>query len=320
LGALMLLFVGGTGLALIGATMAGSTALGPRVGLITVSGPIADQGAGGLFGGRSGGTRDFVENLTRAADDPNIKAVVIRVNSPGGSAAASQEMFQAVRRLAAKKPVYCSMGDVAASGGYYIAAGCDKIYANPSTVTGSIGVISQFMNYEGLFKKVGLDEATIKSGRFKDAGNPARQLTAEERELFQSMIMSIYNQFVTDIVAGRKAATNGKLTRQKLLKLADGRVYTGAQAKNSLLVDELGGLYDAVQAAAEAGGISGQPEISELGEGGLLGGLVGAQSNDSNDLVTQVGESAGRSFGAAFVKGAMQQLQSDSSTAAPQLK
>ena len=251
----LVMVIGFIGLSLIASAVGGSVATGSSVGLVELSGMITDQGASGLLGGRSGGARAFMEDLERAEKDPNVKAVVIRVNSPGGSASASQEMYEAVLRLRKKKPVICSMGDVAASGGYYVAAACNKIYANPSTITGSIGVISQFLNYQGLFRKVGLDETTIKSGKFKDAGNPNRPLTADERKYFQGMVLSIYGQFVDDIAAGRKDATKGKLTREKVRVLADGRVYTGKQAKANQLVDEVGGLHDATRAAAKAGGL-----------------------------------------------------------------
>jgi protease-4 len=317
-GVLILFFVGGVGLLMIGATLAGSATAGPRVGLISIDGPIMDSPSRGVLGGSAGGTRDFIENLQKAEKDPNIKAVVVRVNSPGGSPAASQEMFQAIRRLRTKKPVYCSMADMAASGGYYIAAGCEKIYANPSTLTGSIGVISQFLNYSDLFKKVGLDEATIKSGKFKDAGNPSRPLTPAERQLFQSMIMNVYNQFVNDIVIGRKDATKGKLTRAKVLQLADGRVYTGQQAQANGLVDELGGLHETVQAAGKAGGIEGDPKIVEIGSGGLFGGLMGTES--SSGIANDVAHEMGRAFGAAFAKGMVEQMKVQSTNTVPQLR
>ena len=269
-------------------------AVGSRVAVVSLSGAIMD-GSGGLFSSVAG-TRRFMSDLKQATDDPTAKAIVIRINSPGGSAAASQEMYQAVLRARQVKPVYCSMGDVAASGGYYIASACDKIYANPATMTGSIGVISQFMNYEELFRKVGLDEATIKSGKFKDAGNPARPLTPEERALFQKMIGVIYNQFIDDVVAGREKATGGKLTREKLLKLADGRVYTGTQARDVLLVDKIGGLYDAVQDAGQSAGLKGDIEAHEVSSGGLLGGGGLGVSSISNAIGTAVGQAAAHSF------------------------
>jgi protease-4 len=214
-------------------------------------------------------------------------------------------MFQAVRRLGAEKPVICSMGDVAASGGYYVAAACDKIYANGSTLTGSIGVISQFVNYGELFRKVGLDETTVKSGRFKDAGNPTRPLTPAERALFQQMIGDVYQQFTADVLVGRQKPTGGKLTRQKLLALADGRVYTGRQAKASLLVDENGGLYDAIQEAGKLGKLPGKPNVRNLSSGGGLGSLLGASSRGSLDSI-------GQTLGQAFARGAVSQIKSES--------
>jgi protease-4 len=243
---------------LIGAAVGGAdsgSSLNPRVGLVELSGAIMDEGAGSLIGGRTRGARDVIKALEAARKDDSIKAVVIRINSPGGSAAASQEMFNAVRRLKADKPVVCSMGDVAASGGYYVAAACDSIYANGSTLTGSIGVISQFVNYSYLFQKGWLGQETVKSGQFKDAGNPSRPLTPAERQLFQAMVMNVYGQFVNDVLEGRK----GKLTRAQLLKLADGRVYTGLQAKNNKLIDAIGGLHEAVREAARLGNIKASP-------------------------------------------------------------
>jgi protease-4 len=264
---------------------------------VELSGEISDGGGTGFS--RNRGARDFIDDIEDARKDKSIKAIVIRINSPGGSAAASQEMFRAVRKLG--KPVICSMGDLAASGGYYVASACDTIYANGSTLTGSIGVISQFLNYSTLFKKVGLDQATIKSGKFKDAGNPARPLTAEERQLFQAMIMNVYNQFVDDVATGRK----GKLTRTQVLKLADGRVYTGLQAKQNKLVDNIGGLQDAIEDAAKRAGISGDPKIKEYGGGGMLGSILGSKAETGAEKAisgtgTIVGDAAGHAFMAAL--------------------
>ncbi|MBV9864489.1 MAG: signal peptide peptidase SppA [Abitibacteriaceae bacterium] len=306
LSALILLIVGGMGLMFVAVVVSGSGVTGPHVGLIDLSGEITDQGVRSVISGSSRGARDFIESVEAAGKDDSIKAVVIRINSPGGSAAASQEMYQAVKRLKDKKPVVCSMGDVAASGGYYVASGCNKIYANGSTLTGSIGVISEYMNFQGLFKHYGVDQQVIKSGKFKDAGNFARPLTPEERQLSQAMIMNVYNQFVDDVVAGRSKAPNGKLTKAQVLKLADGRVYTGLQAKANKLVDDIGGLHDAVQEAGKMGGISGEPKVREVGGGGLLSGMIGAtaQSTLARSIVP-VAEQAG----SAFADGYMQRMK-----------
>lgn len=315
----LLAVIGGIGLLFILVAVSGS-GVGKQVGVIELSGAISDEGARGLLGGRPSGAREFIEDVERARRDKSIKAVVIRINSPGGSAAASQEMYQAVLRLKQKKPVLCSMGDVAASGGYYVASGCEKIYANGSTLTGSIGVISEFMNFQGLLGKVGIAPDIIKSGKFKDAGNPARALTPEERQLFQSMIMNVYNQFVDDVVAGRKTATAGKLTRADVLKLADGRVYTGLQAKENRLIDEIGGLHEAVEAAGRLGGIKGMPKVKNYSRGGLFGSLAGA---DAESAVTQEVTTLSESAGAAFMAGQLKQLKAETGTntsAFPQLK
>ena len=274
-------------------------AVQPSVGLIEVSGAISDSGASTLLGGTSGGARQFIRQAEAARKDPNIKAVVIRINSPGGSASASQEMYQAVMRLRKVKPVICSMGDVAASGGYYTAAACNKIYANRATTTGSIGVITEFPNYQELARKIGIGQAIIKSGKFKDTGNPARPLTSDEKQLFQNLIGNLYNQFVGDVVAGRKEATKGTLTREKLLKLADGRVYTGEQAVKNGLVDETGDLYTAVSFARQQGGLPADAPVTSLSSGGGgLRSLLGASSQSAVESLSQ-------NAGAAFARGAM---------------
>lgn len=317
LSAFTILIVGGMGLVFMGIAMGGGDGggLNPRVGLIEVSGAIADEGAGSLIGGRSKGARDIIEALDAARKDASVKAVVLRVNSPGGSAAASQEMFGAIRRLKAVKPVICSMGDVAASGGYYIAAGCDKIYANGSTLTGSIGVISQFVNYSYLFRRGWLGQETIKSGQFKDAGNPARPLTLQERQLFQAMVNNVYNQFISDVLVGRK-----NLKRPQLLKLADGRVYTGLQAKNNGLIDSIGGLHEAVAEAARMANIKGEPKTKTITSGGgLFGSLLGAQSNTAlSSIVESAGTSAGHAAGESFAAGIARQMKAENT--APEMR
>lgn len=297
------LSVSGIGL-LIFSALAGDVAK-PSVGLIEISGAISDSGASTLLGGTSGGARQFIRQTEEARKDPQIKAVVIRINSPGGSASASQEMYEAVMRLRKAKPVICSMGDVAASGGYYTAAACDKIYANRATTTGSIGVISTFPNYQELAQKIGIGQSTLKSGKFKDTGNPARALTTEEKQLFQGLITNLYNQFINDIVAGRKEATQGKLTREKLLKLADGRVYSGEQAANNGLIDENGDLYTALIYARQQGKLPEDAPVTSLsGGGGGLRSLLGANTQSTVENLSQ-------SAGAAFAQGAMGQIKNE---------
>ena len=281
----------------------------PGVGLIEVSGAITDSGASGLLGGTSGGARDFIRQIEAARKDENIKSVVIRINSPGGAASASQEMYEAVMRLRQKKPVICSMGDVAASGGYYTASACTKIYANRATTTGSIGVITELPNYQELAKKVGVGQAIIKSGKFKDTGNPARPLMPEEKQLFQNLINNLYNQFVNDVVAGRKEATGGQLTREKLLKLADGRVYTGEQAVQNKLIDETGDLYTAVSYAKKQAELDDNAPLTSLSGDSGLSSLFGVRVQSAVGGMSE-------SIGATFARGAMNQFKAESNQVA----
>lgn len=294
--------IGSIGLIFISAVFSGDGLGKPHVALISFYGAIADSEGGGVL--RGGTTpRNFIEQVNSAGKDDSVKAIVVRINSPGGSPAASQEMYEAIRRARAKKPVYCSMGDVAASGGYYISSACDKIYADPATLTGSIGVISEFMDFQGLMQKLGVKSNVMVTGKYKDSGSPFRDLRPDERQLFHGLLMNLYNQFVDDVVDGRKEATAGKLTRAKVLSLATGRVYTGEQAKKNLLIDELGGLHAAVMAAAQKGGINGEPDVVEMGGGKGLGSLFGS-SAFAGGIST-----AGDELGRALAKGLTQELQ-----------
>ncbi len=233
---------------------------GDRIGVIFVEGLITGaRNESGMFSSVAEG-HSLLEQLKEAREDDGIKAVLIRINSPGGSAAASQEIGDEIEKIRRKgKVVVASMGDVAASGGYWIAAKADKIIANPATVTGSIGVIMETMNMQELFNKIGISPQTIKSGRYKDIGSSSRPLTPEERELLQTMVNDIYNQFVDTVAEGRK------MDRKTVLQLADGRIYTGKQAKELGLVDKLGNYYDAVALTGELAKIKGEPVLHEFG-------------------------------------------------------
>jgi len=224
---------------------------------------------GVILGGRGqstvlmeqGGTDQIIKQIHQARDDESIKAVVLRINSPGGSAAASQEVGEELKKLRAQgKVVVTSMGDVAASGGYWLAACTDKIYANPTTLTGSIGVYMPYANWEELYKKIGIYQEKIKSGPHKDIMSPERQMTSEERGIIQIIVDDIYNQFVDVVTEGRK------MDKEQVRKLADGRIYTGNQAKQLGLVDELGNMYDAIDGAGQLAGIAGKPVIKEYGK------------------------------------------------------
>jgi protease-4 len=217
------------------------TGLGDKVAIVDVHGVIKNSS-------------DVVRQLRKYAKDGSIPAVVIHVDSPGGGAAASQEIYEEINKLRQEgKKVVVSMGSVAASGGYYIACAADTIVANPATLTGSIGVIFQFPVAEELLKKVGVRYEVIKRGDIKDIGSIDRSMTSRERESLQAVVDDTYDQFVGVIVEGRG------MDKEDVLKLADGGVFTGSQAKEWGLVDELGNLYDAIQIAGEMVGMEGYP-------------------------------------------------------------
>jgi protease-4 len=243
---------------------------------------MGGRGQTSVFG-ETGGTDALMKELREARDDESIRAVVLRINSPGGSAPASQEVGEEIKRLRQSgKPVVTSMGDVAASGGYWLAAVTDKIYANPATLTGSIGVYIPYTNWEELFKKIGVHSEKIKSGPYKDILSPDRSLTAEERAIIQTMVDDLYEQFITVVAEGRH------LDKETVRKLADGRIYTGNQAKTVGLVDELGNLYDALDAARQLAGIHGKASIKEFGRGNPWSTLFSSQLNWQQNLLRQV--------------------------------
>lgn len=227
---------------------------GPAVALISVEGLI--QASSGGWGG-GGGMVDVLDQIRQAQKDKGVKAVVLWLDSPGGAPAASQAVYQAVLKLREKKPVVAAMGDVAASGAYYIASAATKIVASPATETGSIGVIFTTINLSALLQRYGIQPATIKSGPYKDTGSPFRPMRPDEEALLRDLIKDIYEQFVRDVAAGRN------MSPDEMRKLADGRVYTGRQAKRLGLIDELGSRDDAIRLAAELGGIKGWPRIKQ---------------------------------------------------------
>ena len=223
---------------------------GAKVAVVEVEGVIGTEASKGLD------TEDIVRTLREYRDDPAIRAVVLRINSPGGVVAPTQEIATAVRRLReAKKPVVASLGSVAASGGYYVAVAADRIYASPGTLTGSIGVVMQLANVEGLLKKVGVEYVVVKAGAYKDVGNFARPMTPEERRILQSLLDDVYDQFIGAVAEGRG------LEAQAVRGFAEGRIYSGRQAHGLKMVDELGGLEDAVEAAAKMAGLPGKPKV-----------------------------------------------------------
>lgn len=182
-----------------------------------------------------------LEYIHKATKDPSVKGILLRINSPGGTVAASQELYKAILNAKRKKPVVVTMGDIAASGGYYIASASDVIFANPGTLTGSIGVITSYFNLYNLFTKIGVEGVTIKSGKYKDIGSPTRPITEEERKIMQNLLNDSYNQFIKDVAKGRQ------ITIKKVKELANGLIYTGNQAKKAGLVDYIGDYYKALR-------------------------------------------------------------------------
>jgi protease-4 len=216
---------------------------GDRVAIVELNGTIISSEA-------------TVKLFKKYRDDHSVRAIVFRIESPGGGVVASQEIYEEVRKTRSLGiPVVVSMGSVAASGGYYVACGGTKIMANPGTLTGSIGVISQMMRYDPLLDKIGVTVTTIKSGKMKDAGNPFREMTADDKAYFQKLMDEVHSQFMGVVEKERK------LDHEKTVALADGRVFTGVEALGEGLVDSIGTYEDAIRLAADMGGIKGEPTI-----------------------------------------------------------
>jgi protease-4 len=217
---------------------------GSKVAIIPIEGEILDA-------------RDTVEALHRYGDNSMVRAIVMRINSPGGAIAPSQEIYEAIRavRASSGKPVIASLDSVAASGGFYIAAACDQIVANPGSITGSIGVILQWMETKDLIEWAKMKPQTITAGAMKDIGSPYRDMTDAERAYLQNVVAQLHSQFIRAVAAGRK----GKMTEADVTHIADGRIFTGEQALSLKLVDSLGNLDDAVRTAAKLGGVHGKP-------------------------------------------------------------
>lgn len=199
--------------------------------------------------------QDILQSISKIRDEDQIKAVVVRINSPGGAVSPSQEIYSELLKLKEEMPVIASIGNVGASGGYYIACGTEKIFANPGSITGSIGVIAQFASYEKLLEWAKVDVEVIKSGKYKDIGSPFREMNEEDREYIQELINNVHEQFKTAVAESRG------LDRAQVDKIADGKIFSGEQAKELNLVDELGTINDAVNMAGSMGGIEGHPDL-----------------------------------------------------------
>jgi len=220
----------------------GRFACGDKIAIIEIRGVIT-QSSG------------IIEELNQYQEDEGVKAIILRIDSPGGGVGPAQEIHREILKVKSKKKVVTSMGSVAASGGYYIACASDLIIANPGTITGSIGVIMEFTNIEELFKKIGIKGVVLKSGEHKDIGSPFREMTPEEKKIIQGVIDNVHQQFIQAVAEGRK------MDREKVMQIADGRILTGEQAKQIGLVDQIGNLQDAIDIVAKMVGIEGKPNV-----------------------------------------------------------
>ena len=233
-----------------------------RIGVIDVTGVIS-------------GSQHIVNQVKKFRQDKRIRGIVLRIDSPGGSVGPSQEIYDEVLKTReGGKIIYASMGSMAASGGYYIASAAEKIFANPGTLTGSIGVIMAFTNAKGLMEKIGLKPKIIKAGKYKDIGSPARAMTEKERNLLQSVVDDVHQQFIEAIASGRG------ISIEEVTTIADGRIFTGRQAHSLNLVDELGGLQATIDQLSDKVGIIGAPKIvKEKPRLGVLDWIIKATIN-----------------------------------------
>jgi protease-4 len=248
---------------------------GGYIGIVKIEGPIYDS-------------EKIVRQIKLYRENNAVRGIVIRIDSPGGGVSPTQEIVHEIEktRTERKIPIYCSMGSVCASGGYYIASACDKIYANPGTLTGSIGVIISLTDLSALITKLGIKMNVIKSGEYKDIGSMFREMTDAERALLGGLVNDIYDQFVEAVISGRTKVLKNKVDdksdkgiRDYVLKFADGRVFSGRQAKDYGFVDELGTLDECIDACASKAGISGKPKvIVPKKQQGLLAAIFGEET------------------------------------------
>ncbi len=244
---------------------------GEKIAVVELKGVIASS-------------EDFVRQVKKYREDRSIKAILLRIDSPGGAVVPSQEMYEEVKRTRdGGKPVVVSMGSLAASGGYYVSCGASKLVANRGTLTGSVGVISEILQLHDALNKLGIDVKTIKSGKLKDAGSPTRKMTEQDEQYFQQLMDDVHRQFI-DVVRVER-----KMTKEQAAGLADGRVFTGEQAVANGLADTLGTYEDAVTLAAEMAGIKGQPSlVREVRRRSIWDGILGGVGESMKDLKQEV--------------------------------
>ena len=240
---------------------------GNKIALVRIEGPILDS-------------EKAMEEIKKYSKDSSVKAILLRVNSPGGAVAPSQEIYVEVKKAVEKKPVVISMGAVAASGAYYISAPASRIVANPGTITASIGVIMEIPNFSGLMQKVGIKSEVIKSGRHKDLASAFRGIGEEERKILQNVLDNVHEQFILAVAEGRNMDVS------EIRKIADGRIFTGQQAIAVGLVDELGNMEDAISVTADLAGIKGEPKVIEEKEKKSFFDLLNSSiSGKINDII-----------------------------------
>lgn len=271
----VLLLVVGSSFALMYQSLSGELySTSDKVAVIYVQGTLLTSSVPGGLGYAT--SEDISANIRKATNDKAVKAIVLRINSPGGSSTAGEEVYTEVKRASDSGiPVVVSMGDVAASAAYHLSSPADLIVANPSTMTGSIGTIWTFQNTSGYYEKEGIDVYVAKSGEFKDMGGSWRGLSDDEKEYANEVVMEVYGHFIQDVADSRS------MSLEEVKDLADGRIYTGQKAKELGLVDELGNFYYAVNRAAELGGIQGEPVVVYMNKPTLSSLLFGSESDTS---------------------------------------
>ena len=225
-----------------GSLVGGDDLAAEKIAVVEVAGFIGDS-------------RDVIRQIRNFREDDSVRAIIVRIDSPGGAVAPSQEIYNEVLRSRPDKPIYVSMGSIAASGGYYIAAAAERVFANPGTLTGSIGVIMAFSNLEGLMEKVGVKPEVIKAGKYKDTGSPARAMSKKEKKYLEHVVDDVHQQFIEAVARGRD------MTPDAARKISDGRIFTGRQALELNMVDELGGLEDVIASLGKRLGIDGRPRV-----------------------------------------------------------
>lgn len=268
----------------VSSAIGGGSGGSDKIAVIKISGIMSSSGlSGGLFGESGTTAEKVVGDLKKAEEDPDVKSIILRIDSPGGTASSGQEIYSQVKRTRKSKPVVASIADVGASAAYWAASSTDEIIAGPASDVGSIGVIISVPNYKGLMDKLGISFVTITQGKYKSIGDPARPMTEEEKQILRGQSEVIYRRFISDVATGRRMKV------PEVEKLADGLAWPGSQAIEMKLVDRLGNWQDAVDRAAKLGKIEGKPEIISYDEPSpfeVLRSLFGGKSPRLLDILS----------------------------------